>query len=83
MEFKPCPFCGKEVNIEDPDVLYPNGIAWMDDPVLIRTYHNARALPPSQWCYSMHCPVQAGGCGVEMPGDTRQEAIDNWNRRAT
>jgi hypothetical protein len=74
---KPCPFCGTEVDLNDEDTLYPNGLGWREEEENMRAYCMAREVPKEQWCYSLHCL----GCGVEMKGDTRQEAIDKWNQR--
>ncbi len=80
-DIEPCPFCGMKVDLEDPDTLYPNGIGWKDREEGFRSYHSFREVPPEQWCYSIHCVENAGGCGVEMSGDTKEEAIEKWNRR--
>jgi PHP family Zn ribbon phosphoesterase len=29
----------------------------------------------------MHCPTQAGGCGAEITADSREEAMEAWDRR--
>lgn len=34
-------------------------------------------------CYTLHCTTTSGGCGAEMPGDSREEVITSWNRRVT
>lgn len=78
---KPCPFCGNAVDIDDGDTLYPNGTGWRDN-TFGRSYHSFREVPKEQWCWSVHCTTTSGGCGCEMSGDTRQEAINNWNKRA-
>ena len=78
---KPCPFCGHEVDLEDGDTLYPNGVGWEDHPDHGRHYCSRGQVPKEQWCYSMNCPETAGGCGAEISGDSRQEAIDKWNTR--
>lgn len=78
---KPCPFCGKQVDLEDHDTLYPTGTGWSVQGGF-RTYHSSEEVPPEQRCWGMHCPESAGGCGAEITGHTRQEAIDKWNRRA-
>jgi hypothetical protein len=31
----------------------------------------------------MHCTENMGGCGVQVSGDSRDEAISRWNRRPT
>lgn len=80
----PCPFCGRDVDMEDQDTLYPSGTGWMfNEELQMRTYHRMHEVPKGQWCYVMHCPVQSGGCGAEMHGDTRSDALNKWNTRAT
>jgi len=82
-ELAPCPFCGKKADLEDHDTLYPSGTGWkFDEELGCRTYHRAHDVPVDQWVYSMHCPVQAGGCGAEVQGDTRDEALNSWNKRS-
>lgn len=79
----PCPFCGHKVDLSDMDTLYPNGTLWRFNSELgMRTYHgfNDRQDGDSM-CYVMNCPSQAGGCGAEVNGDSREEAIAAWNRR--
>ena len=80
---KPCPFCSKPVDLEDADVLYPNGSGYeiLDDGMY--SYKSFREVPPEQWCWSIHCPVSSGGCGAQLSGDSKQETTDKWNRRAT
>lgn len=78
---KPCPFCGKKVDLNDEDTLYPNGIGWKVRENGWKSYHSFKEVPKEQWCWSMHCPTTSGGCGVEMSGDTKDEAIEKWNKR--
>ena len=54
-EVKPCPFCGKAVDLNDEDTLYPSGTGWKDHPDGIRSYHSFREVPKEQWCYDLHC----------------------------
>lgn len=81
----PCPFCGKEMDVEDCDTLYPNGIGWMlrerhnKEPLL--TYGPSNKAPKEQWCWSVHCQFHSGGCGAEISGDSKKEAIAAWNKR--
>ena len=79
----PCPFCGKKPNLTDQDTLYPSGIAWRQNEELgMRTYHRfADRQEGDGMCYGMHCPDTGGGCGAEIHGDTREEAIAKWNKR--
>lgn len=66
----------------DDDTLYPNGSGWIDDDEIgLRSYHRMTAVPYGQWCWTMHCPTPAGGCGAEITGDSRDEALAKWNRR--
>ena len=81
-ELKNCPFCGHIPDMSDGDTLYPTGTGWKDEGEY-RSYHNFREVPKEQWCYGMNCPVVAGGCGAEIVGDSRQEAIDKWNTRVS
>ncbi len=78
---KSCPFCGHKVDLDDPDTLYPNGTGWKIRDNGMRSYHSFHDVPREQWCYSMHCPTTAGGCGAEISGDSAQECIDKWNTR--
>lgn len=78
---KSCPFCGKEVDLDDPDTLYPNGSGWKIRHNGMISYHSYREVPPEQWCYSIHCPTTAGGCGAEISGNSQQECMDKWNNR--
>lgn len=82
MKMKPCPFCGMEQDPDDQDTVYPSGSAWVDDEEIgVRHYVSAMQVPKEQWCYNVICNPIYGGCGAEMHGDSREEAIDNWNRR--
>jgi hypothetical protein len=78
---KNCPFCAHAVDMENPDTLYPNGVGWILRDNGMITYHSFRDAPKENWCYSMHCPTTAGGCGVEMSANTKEEAIEKWNKR--
>lgn len=78
---KACPFCGHEADSSDPDTLYPNGTGWKVNSDGLLSFHSFREVPKAQWCYSLHCVVTSGGCGAEMYGLTKQEAINKWNKR--
>lgn len=89
-DMKPCPFCGRAVDMDDPDTLYPSGTFWYNSVVAgCKAYAGRKEFreygqPDTAYhpCFSMNCPEASGGCGVRMSGDSKQEAIDNWNRRA-
>ena len=82
MNLLKCPFCGKVPEEDDEDVCYPNGIGWYDHPTVGGiAYCDKKHVPPEQWCYSVNCVVHHGGCGAEMHGDSKQEAMEKWNRR--
>lgn len=81
---KPCPMCGSEMDHEDSDCMHPSSVGWIDQPLsenIARRYVRATEVPPEQRCWEIHCVKHYGGCGVNVSGDTKQEAIDNWNRR--
>lgn len=79
----PCPFCGKEVDLENPDTLYPSGIYWRwDEDLKMRHYIRFKDKQiGDQPCWQLLCPETAGGCGVEIHGDTKEEVVAKWNKR--
>lgn len=83
MTLLPCPFCGYELDPDESDHLYPSGVGWRDDLHSGRSYHPGREVPPEQRCWQVVCSQHMGGCGAEMHGDSKQEAVDRWNRRVT
>lgn len=81
----PCPFCGKELNInEDEDILYPTGRGWKEvyagrgDLLYFVSYKD---VPKEQWCWNIVCPEPSGGCGVTMEGLSKEDVIAKWNER--
>ena len=81
---KDCPFCGRKVNSEDIDTLYPSGTGWIDhvdEEYEYRSYVSAYDVPKEQWCYKIICNESYGGCGAEIHGDSAEEAIEKWNKR--
>lgn len=85
-----CPFCGNEMDINDPDVLYPTGDVLVKRPFMGRlklTWAKLQdfpvgALPPKdQWMYGVHCSEHNGGCGVSMEGGNAEKVIKKWNTR--
>lgn len=79
-ELKPCPFCGKKVDEDLDDALYPTGHGWKEEGGH-RYYVSYREVPKEQWCWQVLCPEVSGGCGAEVTGDSRDEAIAKWNSR--
>lgn len=81
----PCPLCAKKADLSDEDTLHPSGISWYEDPQDgIRCYVGTRSRPDAtNLCWSMCCPTPAGGCGMRVTGDSREEAIAKWNTRPT
>ena len=72
-----CPFCGSNIDVNDPDVLYPNTVGWKYDSELqCKTYHHYSEVAKDQWCYQIVC-----NCGAEMHGDTKEDVCFRWNRR--
>ena len=86
-ELKPCPFCGKIPDIDDPDTLYPSGIMWVDVIDDGRTYFSrthatsALAVEKLGHVWDIHCVTTSLGCGAEISGDSVAEVIEKWNRR--
>lgn len=72
MVLKNCPFCGHDLNTQDPmDTLYPSFV-W---------YNPETEQEETVW--NIVCHVTAGGCDCEVYGDSPQQCIENWNRRVT
>lgn len=79
---KSCPFCGLKLNPDDVDTVYPNGIGWKDDEIDgYRNYVYSCEVPKEQWCYQVVCQNHRGGCTASIVGDSKQDAIDKWNKR--
>jgi len=77
-KIKPCPFCGSTQDIDDGDTLYPTGGGWkLIGGTGLKGYRRFSEVPKEQWCWGMHCC----NCTAEVQGDSKQEAIDNWNKR--
>ena len=87
-ELLKCPFCGSMLDQHDSDTLHRSGIVWRDVMVgddLIRQYFRRSPTPP--WephgeTWELHCNVIYGGCSAQLSGDSREEVIAKWQRRA-
>ena len=77
----PCPFCGKAINANDNDTLYPSGTGWKEEADGFRSYHSVYDVPKEQWCYKIVCQEHYGGCGAEIHGDSIEEVKEKWNKR--
>ena len=78
---KSCPFCGKVMDADDPDTLYPSGTGWKDAGDGYRHYVSIYDVPKEQWCYKIVCQEHYGGCGTEIHGDSIEEVKKKWNKR--
>jgi hypothetical protein len=87
MNLLPCPFCGRRPSTDLIDTLYPVATEWYETGGGYRGYTGRKqAATKAQgraWgnCWQMCCSPSEGGCGVEVYGDSREEAIAAWNRR--
>lgn len=79
-EAKPCPFCGKNIDLNGHDTLYPAGFGWVQEDGY-RHYVDIYDVPKEQWCYKIVCDETAGGCGATVMGDSIEETINKWNKR--
>ena len=77
---KPCPFCGKSIDANDVDTLYPSGTGWVESDSH-RHYVSIYEVPKEQWCYKIVCQEHYGGCGAEVYGDSIEEVKEKWNKR--
>lgn len=78
----PCPFCGKTVDLEDCDTLYPIGLYWREEGGIRHYVRHEDRKEGDERVWGMHCPEVSGGCGAEITADSKQDAISAWNRRA-
>ena len=78
----PCPFCGKAVDLEDDDTLYPVGFYWREKDGVRHYIRHKDRKQGDESVWGMHCSETSGGCGAEIESDSKQEAINAWNRRA-
>lgn len=78
---KPCPFCGHEPQ-DLRDALHPSGIRWREDNGF-RHYISHDDPRDGEQCWDMGCLEHEGGCGASISGDSREEVITKWNRRAS
>lgn len=69
----PCPFCSFEPDINDPDCIYPvrSDIPYLDE--------NEKII---YTIWNINCYESGGGCSCSILGDSRQDCIDKWNKRA-
>lgn len=78
----PCPFCKAELDSEDPDTLHPSGIVWQEYADGFRGYFSRKEQQePDGVCYEVNCCLHYGGCGANISGDSKEEAIAKWNTR--
>jgi hypothetical protein len=85
MELKPCPFCGWQAGEDLIDVVYPTNlfVHWIDPDDHSQGQHcnhDRHGAVGEVW--HVGCTGCMGGCGAEVTGVGRVEAIANWNRRA-
>ena len=77
----PCPFCGKQPDLTDPDTLHPSGLYWRVTNGIKHYISHKDREPDDNKVWGMHCPETSGGCGVEITRDTCAECIAAWNKR--
>ena len=79
---KPCPFCGKEVDLNDIDTLYPTGTVYKNCADVGRHYGSRNHFDYlyDGECYVLNCHTGVG-CGASMSGDSVEEVLEQWNRR--
>lgn len=86
MKLKPCPFCGLTSDTEWEDTLYLSS-GWKDedlcgDGTLVRHYVSIFDNTRHGMSYGILCSTTYGGCGASITGDSVEEVIEKWNKRA-
>lgn len=85
-ELLPCPFCNFAFDakrIDMADVLYPSGRMWRATEVGVVFISHKDQREGDRHVWTMHCPVQYGGCGVSVKGLSDIKVMEAWNRRAS
>ena len=79
---KDCPFCSKTPDLDEPETVHPSGIYWRLTE-FGREYISRNAITRDCFpCWVFNCVESAGGCGAEISGDSKEEVLEKWNRRA-
>jgi len=78
---KSCPFCGHQPDVDDGDTLYPSGIYWRVTDGITHYIRLKDRKEGDQQCWQIVCNESSGGCDVEIEANTKEEAIQKWNRR--
>lgn len=76
-----CPFCKHEVDLNDPDTLYPTGMYWREEDGLRQYVGHRSKIDGDRPMWSMHCNETSGGCGCEITAHSKDEAKLKWNTR--
>ena len=66
---KPCPFCGKTPDINDPDCIYP---ASRDKDLRGKFKH-----------WNLNCFETGDGCAASILGSSKEDVIKKWNTRVS
>jgi hypothetical protein len=82
IKLKPCPFCSKVLDPDNPDTIYPSGIYWRETEYGRCYVSHKERLETDGKCMQIVCNESQCGCGAEMHGDSVEEVVDKWNRRA-
>lgn len=80
LKLKSCPFCGKQMDLNDPDTIYPCG-AWKKDSNGDTHYLSYNSPNIDGFVFGIYCEESSGGCGAQISGDSIEEVIFKWNRR--
>ena len=81
-ELLACPFCRMKPSGDLIDTLYP-GCRWREDDGIRHYLLPGDGRDGHGYTWTMHCNRSYGGCGAQISGDSRDEAIAAWNRRAS
>lgn len=66
--------------MNDDDTLYPTG-RWREDDGIVHYLLPGDQREHHGRSYTMHCVDSWFGCGMQVSGNSKEEAIAKWNRR--
>lgn len=79
-----CPLCELDIMSCTDDSFHPTAKSWLlvDGKKVYFHIRSEKYLQGTR-CYIATCPTSAGGCGLSVEADSKQETADKWNTRVS